>query len=237
MSRTKVLVVEDDHAVRRGLCDALKHNGFDVVECERGDKAVDAAVEAQVDLVLLDLMLPGADGFEVLPLLRQAAPALPVIMVTARGAEEDRVRGLVEGADDYVIKPFSAKELLARVEAVLRRSPERARGVKVVRTPHATIDLERHEVRTADGQRLELTDREASLLRYLASSPGRAVTRDELLQRVWGISPRNLQTRTVDMQLARLREKVEADPSKPTLILTVRGRGYMLGEGSDVETL
>lgn len=233
--RTTVLVVEDDASVRRGLCDVLRASGYETVECERGDTAVAKALASQINLVLLDVMLPGASGFDVLEGLRESAPGLPVIMVTARGAEDDRVRGLIEGADDYIIKPFSAKELLARIEAVLRRSPERPRGVRTVRTPHATIDLERHEVRTNDGRRIELTDREAKLLRYLAAAPGRAVTRDELLQRVWGISPRNLQTRTVDMQLARLREKVEPDPAKPALILTVRGRGYMLGDGIEIE--
>ena len=167
MARGSVLVVEDDSAIRRGLVDALSFAGYSVTESRDGSDAVQLALEMPIDLVLLDVMLPGVDGFAILKQLRQAKPTLPVIMVTARGAEDDRVHGLRGGADDYVVKPFSAKELLARVEAVLRRSPERPDDVNTLRADGVTIDLQRREVVLADGTRRELSERETSILRYL----------------------------------------------------------------------
>ncbi|MCH7849920.1 MAG: response regulator transcription factor [Planctomycetes bacterium] len=167
MARGSVLVVEDDSAIRRGLVDALSFAGYSVTESRDGSDAVQLALEMPIDLVLLDVMLPGVDGFAILKQLRQAKPTLPVIMVTARGAEDDRVHGLRGGADDYVVKPFSAKELLARVEAVLRRSPERPDDVNTLRADGVTIDLQRREVVLADGTRRELSERETSILRRL----------------------------------------------------------------------
>jgi DNA-binding response OmpR family regulator len=231
-----ILVVEDDAAIRRGLVDALSFAGYGVVETDNGRSGVELALESEVDVVLLDVMLPEMDGFAVLEELRRNLPTLPVIMVTARGAEEDRVRGLTNGADDYVVKPFSARELLARVEAVLRRSPERSTDVHALITDQGRIDLLRREVAGSDGEPRQLTDREAGILRHLAVNRGRAVDRDELLHRVWGLNPRGIQTRTVDMHMARLREKVEADPAKPRVVVTVRGKGYMLGEGVEIES-
>jgi two-component system, OmpR family, alkaline phosphatase synthesis response regulator PhoP len=231
MSRTNVLVIEDDASIRRGLVDALSFAGYAVQQCGDGAKAVAAALENAIDLVLLDVMLPGRDGFAILGELRKAKPTMPVIMVTARGAENDRVRGLSDGADDYVVKPFSAKELLARVEAVLRRSPERPSDVHELRLGDVRVDLDRREVSGVNGAMSSLSEREAEILRYLAANAERAVDRDELLQRVWGLDPRNLETRTVDMHIARLREKIgDADAS---IIRTVRGKGYMLGACGD----
>jgi DNA-binding response OmpR family regulator len=233
-TRPTVLVVEDDSAIRRGLVDALRFAGYTVLEAADGTAGLATALEGAVDLVLLDVMMPKRSGFDVLQALRASRPTLPVIMVTARGAEEDRVRGLAEGADDYVVKPFSARELLARVEAVLRRSPQRAGDVRLVALNGRTIDLERREVRgggdTGDGS---LTEREAAILRYLAEHRDRAVDREELLRHVWGLNPKGIQTRTVDMHVARLREKIEHDPADPGIVVTVRGKGYMLG--ADVE--
>jgi len=154
---------------------------------------------------------------------------VPVIILTARGEEADRIRGLRMGADDYVVKPFSVKELLARVEAVLRRSPERPGDVSEVAIPGAAADLARREVRFDDGERCELSEREAELLRYLASNAGRAISRDEILSRVWRIGSGRIETRTIDMHIARLREKLRDDPSHPRIVLTVRGKGYMWG--------
>ena len=230
MSRPVVLVVEDDTAIRRGLVDALRYAGYEVLESDNGSGGLELAIESPVDLVLLDVMLPKLDGFGVLQELRRSQPTLPVIMVTARGAEEDRVRGLTDGADDYVVKPFSAKELLARVDAGLRRSPQRAADVDALRFDGRMIDLARREVTSADGSTRQLTDREVAILRYLAVSRKRAVDRRELLQHVWGLNPRGIHTRTVDMHIARLREKIEEDPADPRIILTVRGKGYMLAE-------
>jgi DNA-binding response OmpR family regulator len=227
MPRTNVLVIEDDASIRRGLVDALSFAGYGVLQCGDGAKAVPTALENDIDLVLLDVMLPGRDGFSILGELRKARPTLPVIMVTARGTEGDRVRGLSDGADDYVVKPFSAKELLARVEAVLRRSPERPSDVHALRLGSASVNLDRREVTQAGGAMASLSEREADILRYLAANADRAVDRDELLQRVWGLDPKNIETRTVDMHIARLREKLgDADGS---IVRTVRGKGYMLG--------
>ncbi len=152
-----------------------------------------------------------------------------MIILTARGAEIDRVAGLRLGADDYVVKPFSVKELLARVEAVLRRSPERPREVAEIPLPEGLADLARSEVRFEDGERVELSEKEVALLAYLATNPGRIISRDELLLRVWQISPRGLATRTIDMHVTRLREKLRDNPAEPHVVLTVRGKGYMFG--------
>jgi DNA-binding response OmpR family regulator len=232
MSQRKVLVVEDDAAIRRGLVDALKFGGYAVLEAADGKSGLAAATGAALDLVLLDVMLPQMDGFAVLTELRRARPALPVIMLTARGTEDDRVRGLAGGADDYVVKPFSAKEVLARVAAVLRRSAERPRAVGRLDVNGCAVDFERREI-TAKGRKpAALSEREADVLRYLASCDGRVVSRDELLQRVWGLDPKGVTTRTVDMHVVRLREKLGDDAASPRVIVTVRGVGYRLERGA-----
>jgi DNA-binding response OmpR family regulator len=233
MSRPRVLVVEDDRAIREGLADALAFHGCAAVQAERGDTGLDKALHGGCDLVILDLVLPGGDGLAILRELRRAHPTLPVIILTARGAESDRVRGLREGADDYVTKPFSIRELLARVDAVLRRSPERPGDVRSLRLPEGRVDLERQEVVFTDGTRHELSQREAELLRYLAANPGRVVSREELLSRVWGVRPGATETRTVDVHVARLRTKLRDPGSAGALLVTVRGKGYRLdGAGS-----
>jgi DNA-binding response OmpR family regulator len=231
MPRSRVLVVEDDHAIREGLADALVFHGYAAVQAERGDTGLDKALHGGCDLVILDLVLPGREGLAVLRELRQAHPTLPVIILTARGAEADRVRGLREGADDYVTKPFSIRELLARVDAVLRRSPERPGDVRSLRLPAGRVDLERQEVVFADGSRCELSLREAELLRYLAANPGRIVSREELLSRVWGVRPRSTETRTVDVHIARLRTKLRDHGTKDAMLVTVRGKGYRMDGG------
>lgn len=233
MPRGTVLVIEDDAAIRRGIVDALRFAGYKPLEATDGEAGLSDAIGADIDLVLLDILLPKKDGFSVLKELRKARPALPVICLTARGTEDDRVRGLQTGADDYVVKPFSAKELLARVEAVLRRSAERPRGIREIVIRGRTIDFERREIRWPDGARAELSEREAAILQYLAANRSRAIARDELLARVWGFDPRGVRTRTVDMHVARLREALRDDPAAPEVILTVRSEGYMLALPED----
>jgi len=233
MTIGKILVVEDDPPIRRGIVDALGFAGYETFEAGDGDAGLEAALRLQPDLVLLDVMLPGQDGFCVLEQLRGSLPGLPVIMLTARGSEEDRVRGLRRGADDYVVKPFSPPELLARVEAVLRRSAERPRGVDVVRVAGRSLDFERREASLADGSLVQFTERESALLQFLASNPGRAISREELLRCVWGLDPRGVQTRTVDMHVARLRESLSDDPADSKVLITVRGKGYMLGAAEE----
>jgi DNA-binding response OmpR family regulator len=226
--RKQILVIEDDASIRRGIVDALEFEGYVTREAGSASAGLKQALLAPCDLVLLDLVLPEMDGLDVLAEVRRTHATLPVIIMTARGEENDRIRGLRLGADDYVVKPFSVKELLARVEAVLRRSPQRPHAVKRVPFKGGTADLERQEVRFAGGQRAELSERETELLRYLAAHAGRAISREELLAHVWHVDPRGLTTRTIDMQVARLREKLGDDTE--SVIRTVRGKGYMFAE-------
>ncbi len=229
----RILVVEDDAAIRRGLVDCLKFGSYDAVEAPDGKAGLDAALALELDLVLLDLLMPRMDGLTMLKELRVSKPQLPVIILTAKGEEADKVRGLKAGADDYVVKPFSATELLARVEAVLRRSAERPSPVKQLEIEGRRVDLERREVRHGDGSVERMSDKEALVMQYLSMHRGRAISRDELLQRVWGLDPRGVQTRTVDMAVARLRELLRDDAENPRVIATVRGKGYMLAAGAD----
>lgn len=228
MSQPAILIIEDDSAIRRGIVDAVKFSGYVPIEAANGDMGLKLALGRDYDLLLLDLVLPGVGGLEILRCLRDARPTQPVIILSALGEEANRVAGLKLGADDYVVKPFSVKELLARVEAVLRRSPERPRDVKHFDFPGGCADLERQELRFHDQGREELSSREVELLGYLVRHAGRSVSRDELLANVWRISPRGLSTRTVDMHIARLREKLRDDPDEPRVLVTVRGKGYMI---------
>jgi DNA-binding response OmpR family regulator len=223
-----VLVIEDDSAIRRGLCDALTFAGYEVLQAADGLAGMERAQRATFDLVLLDIVLPHHSGFEILQALRDHRPGTPVIVLSARGEETDRVTGLKLGADDYVVKPFSIRELLARVEAVLRRSPERPDPLAKLAFPGGIADLQRMEIRYDDAGREDLSDREADLIRYLGMHRGRAISREELLRRVWRIEPRQTETRTIDMHIAHLRSKLRDDGQNPRLILTVLGKGYML---------
>ena len=228
MAALTILVVEDDRSIREGLVDALTFSGYAVLEAGDGENGMRLATTASYDLLLLDLVLPHCSGFDILTQLRDARPGMPVIILSARGDESDRVRGLKLGADDYVIKPFSVTELLARVEAVLRRSPERPKHLAEVPLPCGVADLVASQVRYADGERSELSTREADILRYLAGRRGHAVSRDELLQRVWHLNPSGVETRTIDMHIAHLRGKLRDTGKKPRVLVTVRGKGYML---------
>jgi DNA-binding response OmpR family regulator len=228
MAAQRILVIEDDAAIRRGVVDALQASGYVTAEAARGDDGRDRALNSEYDLLLLDLVLPEVGGFEILRALRQVRPTQPVIVLTARGTETDRLEGFRRGADDYVVKPFSLRELLARVEAVLRRSAERPAGVCQVRVPAGVVDLDRREVSFDDGERVELSARECELLQHLAANAGRVVSRDELLGRIWRVQPGRAESRTVDMHIARLREKLRDNAAKPRVILTVRGSGYKL---------
>jgi DNA-binding response OmpR family regulator len=230
MPALTILTVEDDAAIRRGVVDALTYAGFSVLQAANGTDGLQMALQRTYDLLLLDLVLPGKSGLDILQQVRNVRPTQPVIILTARGEENDRVEGLRRGADDYVVKPFSVKELLARVDAVLRRSPERPTDVAEFPLPEGVADLARREVRFEDGERAELSEREVELLRYLAANAGRAIAREEILANVWRISPRGVSTRTIDMHVARLREKLRDDSEDPQVLLTVRGKGYMLAQ-------
>jgi len=219
----RVLVVDDDHTVREVVVSYLRASGHEVAEAADGETALKEMRTAPADLVVLDLMLPGIDGLEVCRRLRQSGD-VPVIMLTALGSETDRVVGLELGADDYVTKPFSPRELVLRVDSVLRRAGERAAPTAgTVEDGGLVVDIGRHQA-TLDGEPLALTGREFDLLRFLLENPGTAFSREELLQKVWGWSFGDQSTVTVHVR--RLREKVERDPTRPTRLVTVWGVGY-----------
>jgi DNA-binding response OmpR family regulator len=231
MSRGRILLIEDDASIRRGIVDALTFAGFGIREEGDGKLGCAAALQEEHDLLLLDLVLPGCDGLEILRAVRRVRPSLPVIILTARGSEDDRVRGLGLGSDDYVIKPFSIRELVARIEAVLRRLPPRAAWPKCLAFAMGTADLERREVRFRDGETAGLSERESHLLGHLARHADRVLSREEILETVWRLDPKGISTRTIDMHVTRLREKLRDNPARPEIIQTVRGRGYRLGPG------
>ena len=219
----RILVVDDDHTVREVVVSYLRAGGHTVADVEDGEQALKQMREDPADLVVLDLMLPGIDGLEVCRRLRETGD-VPIIMLTALGDETDRVVGLELGADDYLTKPFSPRELVLRVDSVLRRTGEKDQPPPAPVTDGDLLwDPTRH-VATLGGHRLALTGREFDLLGFLLSRPGVAFTRDQLLQEVWGWSFGDQSTVTVHVR--RLREKVEADPTNPTRLVTVWGVGY-----------
>ena len=225
--KQRILVVEDDAAIRVALVDTLEREGYETIWADDGAAGLEAALAEEIDLMLLDLMLPGPSGLEILARVRETRPVLPVIILTAMGAENDRVEGLDLGADDYVVKPFSLRELLARVTAVLRRTPGRSVQDPRFAVPGGRADLARKCVRFDDGAACELSEREMELLHYLAVNAGRVVARDEILLHVWRVRPRGIETRTIDMHVARLREKLGPGRDAGAAIKTVRGKGYM----------
>lgn len=230
-----ILTIEDDEAIRLGIVDALKYQSFNVIEASNGRDGLVAANESEYDLLLLDLALPGISGFDILESVRKKRPTQPIIVLTAKGDEYDRVRGLKLGADDYVVKPFSIRELIARIEAVLRRSPERPIDVSSFGFANGEVDFDRREIRYLDGTRSDLSEKECELLNYLVSNRGRAISRDELLANVWRLNPKGISTRTIDMHIARIRDKLKDCSSKPEILITVRGKGYMFAFENSTE--
>jgi DNA-binding response OmpR family regulator len=191
-----------------------------------GDEGLDLALTGNFDLMLLDLVLPGNTGWNILRVVRASKSNLPIIVLTACGAEEQRVEGLRMGADDYVVKPFSLRELLARVEAVLRRVPAAAPLGNTVRFSGGAVDLDQQILTRTDGERVVLSDKESAVLMYLAANAGQIVSREQLLAGVWGLDPQGINTRTVDMHITRLREKLGDNAAAPRIVSTVWGRGY-----------
>lgn len=224
MSDITILVIEDDPAVRRGVVDVLEYAGYRTLEAGDGHLGMELALKANYRLLLLDLVMPGPSGFDILQAIKRKRPGQAVIILSARGEENDRVRGLTTGADDYVVKPFSMKELLARVDAVLRRTCERAAPSDERPVPGGTADFKERVVRFEDGRKEDLSEREADLLRYLIDSQGRIVSREEILRHLWGLDPDRTETRTIDMHVMHLRTKLGDKDQR--LIATVRGKGY-----------
>lgn len=225
MEERCILVAEDDGAIRTLVADLLQAHGYAVLTAEDGERALELLMCREVDLALLDINMPKVSGLKVLRVMAHECPGVPSIILTAHGDEQDRVRGLESGADDYVVKPFSAAELLARIAAVLRRSPARRLAPEcALGFPGGTLNPETRCADMEDGSSISLRDKEYELFHYLLAHPGRVISQGELLVRVWGSSTGAEQTRTVAVTLARLREKM--GESVAARIENIRGRGY-----------
>ena len=226
MADRTILVIEDDAAIRSGLHDALCSEGYRVLEAENGPEGLRAGLTEDPDLIVLDLMLPGLGGYEVLRRLREDGVETPVLVLTARGLEADKVKGFALGADDYVVKPFGLDELLARVASRMR-TWDRERGLAsrdAIRLDDVTVDFVARTVRR-DGGQLPLSQKELDLLRFLVAHEGRALSRARILEGVWG-GGEEIVSRVVDTTILNLRKKVEKNPARPRHILSVRGVGY-----------
>jgi len=224
----RILIIEDDVSILSGLKDVLIFKSYDVLTAEDGEIGYALAVEEKPDLIILDIMLPKMDGFTLCQKLRAEGNSTPVLMLTAKGEEPDKIQGLDIGADDYVTKPFSLPELLARVRALLRRTPERAKKnfPDSIKIGEVSLNFKKYEALKRD-MVLNLSPKEFGILRFLASRVGEVVTRDELLDEVWGYDLYPT-TRTVDNHIAQLRIKIEKNPADPKYLVTVHGIGYKL---------
>jgi len=234
MIKTTILVAEDDNELRLGLIDLLEIEGYRVIPCADGALALQAYRQEKPDLLLLDVMMPELSGYDLCREIRKNDNQIPIILLTAKGEEIDKVVGLELGADDYVTKPFGLHELRARITAVLRRTQHNITSAKLVAPDKfhlGKIVVDRKNFRLErDGQRISLTPRELKLLEAFFCRPNQAIERNELLNSAWGINYLGT-TRTLDQHIAQLRKKLEADPTNPKIILTVHGVGYRLGDG------
>jgi len=222
--RWRILVIEDDHALALGLRINLEAEGYHVIHFLSAEEGIEFLENSSADLIVLDLMLPGMDGIQALSHIRKEDPKLPVLILTAKSAVDDRVEGLKAGADDYLTKPFHLEEFLLRVKRMLDRY-EWYKAEDILRIGDTTIDYNTLEVSGPDGVNLRITPHEANLIQYLSAHQDRIVTRAELLKHVWGLDP-GIETRTVDTFISRIRRYIEQDPSRPEHIISVRGKGY-----------
>lgn len=229
LKKTRILVAEDDANIREGLVDTLTSEGYDVTAAHDGNAALAAFESDRFSLVLLDVMMPGKSGYDLCRIIRSKDETLPVIMLTAKGEEIDKVVGLKLGADDYITKPFGIHELLARIEAVLRRS-KRALGKETIQAPESfvfggrTVKTKSYKL-IKEGETLDLSEREMNLLLFFHDHPDEVLNRETLLNAIWGIDYFG-NTRTLDQHVAQLRKKIEDDPANPSIITTVHGIGY-----------
>lgn len=221
----KVLIVEDDPGILVSLKDEFESLGYAVFKAENGRKGLAIARQESPDLIILDLMLPGMDGYEVCRELRNEGNRTPIIMLTAKNKEIDKVLGLELGADDYVTKPFSLRELMARVRALLRRTTERIEDIDTCRFGQIELDFKKYEARR-EGKKLELTALQFHMLKLLIQKKGEVISRDEFLDEIWGRDNVWISHRTIDSHIANIRRKIEDDPYHPTHILSIRGVGY-----------
>lgn len=220
----RILIVEDEPDMRRGLEDNLRFEGYQTTSTGNGDEGLRIAEQGRHDLIVLDIMLPGMDGMEICRRLKSQGIGTPIVMLTARGEESDRVLGLEQGADDYITKPFSLRELLARVKAILRRTKETGGVPAEFHFGDVEVNFERYEAKKS-GEAIEMTPREFEMLKLFASHEGEIVTREMFLQEVWGYDTAP-STRTVDNFVAKLRQRIEDDPENPHHIVTVHRMGY-----------
>lgn len=226
--KPRLLVVEDEQAILQGLIDVFVFHGYDVDSAMDGKTGLDKALHGNYDLILLDVMLPYVDGFTICNRIRERDLQQPVIMLTAKSSEEDIITGLTLGADDYITKPFSVRELVLRVESVLRRTLKRVDQTEVIEVGEIRIDTANLQQLDCDKPR-QFTRREIEILHYLLQHGQRPVPREELLEKVWGYrQAASVETRTVDIHIAKLRRKIEIDPKQPKYLLTIRGEGYRL---------
>jgi DNA-binding response OmpR family regulator len=224
-TKASILVVEDEQSIRSALIDFLEYHGFETAEAVDGLEAERTVAEHRFDLILLDLMLPKISGEQLCSKWRKEGLQTPILMLTAKGQEKEKIEGLNLGADDYITKPFSLEELLARINAVLRRTdPSRAVG-QTFRFANLDVDIAALKV-MRDNNEIEITRREAAIIRYFAANPNRVIDREELYKEVWNDTLTDLGTRTMDMHIAKLRSKIERDSADPKIITTVRGAGY-----------
>jgi two-component system response regulator RegX3 len=232
--KLRLLIVEDEEAIRTGLIDLFVFHGYEVDFAVEGNEGLKKALSGHYDLLLLDVMLPGIDGFEICNRVRSQDRDQPIIMLTAKTSDEDIIQGLTLGADDYVAKPFSVAQLVLRVQAVLRRSQAGNDTHKLLRLGDSIEVDSANLTGRRDGESLSFTRREIEILKYLDCNSSRPVSRDELLHKVWGYAKNaDLETRTVDIHIAKLRRKIEPNPTHPRFLVTVRGLGYrLISEGS-----
>ena len=224
----RVLVVEDEEAIRTGLIDVLVFHGYEVDSAATGPDGLEKALTGKFELILLDIMLPGMDGYQICDRIRAVDRNQPIIMLTAKTSDEEIVQGLKLGADDYVPKPFSIQQLVLRIEAVLRRSQLGQEQARTLSIGNIEIDTE-NLVGLNGSDEIAFTKREVEVLTYLARNSARPVSREELLSKVWGYARGlDIETRTVDIHIAKLRRKIENDPREPEKLVTVRGAGYRL---------
>jgi two-component system response regulator RegX3 len=227
--KLRILIIEDETAIRTGLIDVFVYHGYEVDFSGHGTEGLQKALTGNFDLVLLDVMLPGINGFEICNRIREQDRDLAIIMLTAKSNDEDIIEGLALGADDYVAKPFSVAQLVLRVQAVLRRTRASAAQTQKIQLG-GQLEIDCQNLTGLRGsESLSFTRREIDILQYLQNNAERPVSRDELLNKVWGYASHvELETRTVDIHIAKLRRKIEIDPAEPVLLITVRGAGYRL---------
>ncbi len=220
----RILVIEDDQGLALGLRINLEAEGYEVIHCDSAEKGLEVLDNSSIDLVVLDVMLPGIDGFDALNAIRDQDAQLPVIMLTARSAPEDKIQGLKRGADDYLAKPFHLEEFLLRIKRMLDRY-EWYKSEDTLNIGSIQINFNTLEANAANGETVRITPHEANLIQYLAQYQERIVTRGELLKNVWGLDP-DMETRTVDTFISRIRRYIEIDPANPRHIISIRGKGY-----------